>query len=107
MPSIQIADKFTQKDTSIENWCELLDSGARSVVHPAIIWKKHRHRLLDKGITPFQLACLEDSLVRALLDDPQTVPKRLESKSTQLNLSSDVRTIISSLIASALFSLLT
>ena len=105
-PSIQVADKFTQKDTAIEDWCELLDDGARSVVHPAILWRKHRHRLLDKGVTPFQLACLEDALVRALMDDPQTAPAKLESESTQLNLSSDVRATISSLIASALFSLL-
>ena len=107
VPSIQLADKFIQKDTSIEDWCELLDNAARSVVHPAILWKNHRYRLLDKGITPFQLARLEDALVRALIHDPQTAPKRLESQSMQLNLSPDARTVINSLIASALFSLLT
>lgn len=106
VPSVQAADRFTQKDTSIEVWCELLDEGTLAVLHPAAVWRKNRSRLLDMGITPFQLACLEDTLVRALLADPSTIGKSLDAKTSELNLSPDVRTIISSLIASALFSLI-
>ena len=105
VPSVETADKFTQKDTSIEDWCELLDEGARTVIHPAVVWRKNRHRLLDKGVTPFQLACLEDTLVRNLLKNPSSLAITMESKSVELNLSSDVRTILSSLIANAVFAL--
>ena len=104
--SVEIADKFTQKDTSIEDWCELLDEGALAVIHPAVVWKNNRYRLLDMGVTPFQLACLEDALVRSLLADPSTLSQSLDAKTAELNLAPDVRTIVSSLIASALFSLI-
>lgn len=103
VPSVEAADKFTQKDTSIEDWCELLDEGARAVIHPAVVWKKNRHRLLDKGVTPFQLACLEDVLVRTLLRDPSLIQRSLDLKSEELKLPSDVRAIVNSLIATALF----
>ena len=106
VPSIQVADKFTQKDTSIEDWCELLDEAARAVVHPGIVWKKNRHRLLDSGVTPLQLARLEDTLVRALIENPCSAQERLERQSNQLELTPDVRTIIASLLANSLFSLL-
>ncbi len=106
VPSVETADKFTQKDTSIEDWCELLDEGTLAVIHPAVVWRKNRSRLLDKGVTPFQLACLEDTLVRSLLADPSTVPQSLQLKSARLNLSPDIRAIVGSLVSNALFALI-
>ena len=106
VPSIEVADKFTQKDTSIEDWCELLDEGTQAVIHPAVVWRKNRARLLDKGVTPFQLACLEDSLVCSLLTDPATISQSLDIKAAELNLSPDIRTIVASMIANALFTLI-
>lgn len=106
VPSIEVADRFTQKDTSIEDWCELLDEGTLAVIHPAVVWRKNRTRLLDKGVTPFQLACLEDTLVRSLLANPSAISTNLELMSAKLKLSSDIRTIVNSMISNALFSLI-
>ena len=102
-PSIIAADKFTPKDTSIDDWCELLDGAIRAVENPATVWKALRHKLLDEGTTPFELARLEDTLVRSLLKKPSMTTMKLNEKASQLTLSENARAIIASFLGSALF----
>jgi hypothetical protein len=105
--SVGSADQFTKKDTSIEKWCELLDMAIQKIANPASLWRQARHLLLDRGVSPFDIACLEDTLVESLLDDPQSVGEALSRKAYQLELKDDVRAIVNSLVASALIAMLT
>lgn len=104
-PAVETADKYTQKDTSIKDWCEILDEATRDVADPTRFWRKTRYRLLDEGATPYEVACLEDSFVRALLDNPSDAHSRLLATAKKLNISPNVKSIINSLAASTIFSL--
>ena len=57
-PSVSAADQFTHKDTSIDDWCALLDEAIGVVKNPILMWKKLRHKLLDEGVTPLHLVCI-------------------------------------------------
>jgi DNA-binding NarL/FixJ family response regulator len=65
--SIQIADDYLKKDVDIDDWCDHLDNAIEILANPAKIWRQVRHRLLDAGISPYQLAVLEDTFVRNAL----------------------------------------
>ena len=105
-PSINAADHFTHKDTSIDDWCRLLDEAIVAVKSPTVMWKKLRHKLLDEGVTPLQLVILEDTLVTSLLDDPANSDTRLITKATQLKLNDNIHAILMSFLGTALFSFL-
>jgi hypothetical protein len=66
--SIQFSDYIIRKDAGVEEWCHALDQAIEALANPAIVWKKLRHRLLDAGITPYQLAELEDLFVVKTLE---------------------------------------
>ena len=68
--SVEFADRYTSKDISVDSWCELLDDAISDVANPVRVWAKFRHRLLDQGVTPLQLAKLEDAYVGSFLSDP-------------------------------------
>lgn len=103
--AVETADKYTQKDTSIQDWCEILDEATRDVADPTRFWRKTRFRLLEEGATPFEVACLEDSFVCALLENPSVAHSRLLTTANKLDISPNVKAIINSLAASTIFSL--
>ena len=103
---VEVADKYTQKDTSIDDWCDILDEGTRAVADPIVVWRKTLHRLIDEEATPLELASLEDALVRSLLENPSSVPQRLQTVAKRLKLSPNLLAIINSLAANAIFALI-
>jgi hypothetical protein len=105
--SILVADRFTQKDTSIEDWTELLDDIINDLSNPAYVWRKMRYRLLDAGVTPYQLTILEDTFVANYVPGSEDSKQILLRKADALNLKQEARSMINSLISNALFYLIT
>jgi hypothetical protein len=103
VPSVERADKFVQKDIRIEEWCELLDDAAIELADPVHIWDAMRHRLLDLGVTPYQLAHLEDEFVRSAIQQPQRLADRLSQRAERAGISEDIRALVVSLIANSIF----
>jgi hypothetical protein len=58
--AIPASDYYLPKDANVEQWCDQLDSSIKLLGNPVTVWKALRHRLLDAGVTPYQLAELED-----------------------------------------------
>lgn len=104
--SIVIADRYVPKDTDIEDWCDLLDSAIRDQINPVSTWRKLRHRVLEAGISPIQLAELEDVYVRSYRSGPEATRLSLTKQIDQLEIKGDAKSIINSLLASAIFALL-
>ncbi len=105
-PSVSAADHFTHKDTSIDDWCALLDEAIGVVKNPTVMWKKLRCKLLAEGVTPLQLVILEDTLVTCLLDNPADSNAQLTKKAYQLRLNDNIHAILASFLGTALFSFL-
>lgn len=104
--AIQAADDFISKDAGINEWCDLLDEAIAHQLNPAFVWKRVRQRLLDAGATPYQLAELEDAFVRSFKKSSVEFKSALPAVADKIELGSEARSIINSLIANALFSLL-
>ena len=100
----QNADKFLKKDSSLEDWIDTLDEVVSNVTDPVYMWKKFRKRMLDAGITPFQLTKLEDAFVGGMESSVEHgVRDRVETTIVQLGIHKDLRAIIQSFIASLIF----
>jgi len=102
-PSLEIADKFAQKDIRVDEWCDLLDDAILQIADPAKTWKKLRHRLLDSGITSIQVAHLEDELVSTLLGKSNDLQRRMAWRIDKLGLQAEARSLVTNLVASAIF----
>ena len=103
--AVESADRYTTKDINIEKWCDLLDVAVAEVSNPVALWSKFRHRLLNQGVTPFQLTELEDAYVRGLLSDNQDLPRTLNEKAIAVGIDQDVRNVIAGLVANTIFAL--
>lgn len=98
----EYADKYLPKDTSVDRWCDVLDDACQTVSNPIKSWEKFRHRLLDKGISPINLAELEDTYVRSINGSPKDTKTNLQQKSDQLGINPDIRRIITSVLSSVI-----
>lgn len=105
--AISFADQYLKKDADLEEWCEILDGAISHVSNPALVWKKLRHKLLDADVTPYQIAELEDSFVASVLDGKAVYEPRLLEQSGRMSISADGRAILHSMIANALFDVVT
>ena len=101
------ADHHLKKDANTEEWCDLLDMAISELSNPATVWKKSRHRLLDANVTPYELAVLEDTYVGNVLKGKEALEPKLLLQTQRLNLLPAARSIIRSIIASAIFAALT
>ena len=104
--SISIADRYLQKDSDLDTWCETLDDSIKKLVDPIAVWKKIRQRLLDNGATPFHIALLEDCYVRHYHQGQEQSIQALNESLKKLNVKSTVKSIVDSFIASTLFALI-
>ena len=101
-PSIELADRFTQKDTSIENWTELLDGVIYDLANPAYVWMRLRPRLLEIGMTPIELAILEDKYVRCFEGEASDYEINIGKLEESSDISPEVKGIIQSLTGSGI-----
>lgn len=104
--SLKVADSYIKKDASIDEWCNILDNSILQLANPVSVWKKYRVRLLDAGITPTELIYLENDFVTSFETGPNAFKGALQRRSESLGLGNEVKTLINSLAANALFSLL-
>jgi len=85
-PSIQASDYFLKKDANVEEWCQVLDRSIEDLADPVMVWQKLRHRLLDVGITPYQLAELEDNFVDTTLRGEEFSIDKLSREANRLHI---------------------
>lgn len=104
--AVEFADKYTTKDINVEKWCEYLDAAVQEVANPVAVWGKFRHRLLNQGVTPIQLAELEDAYVRGLLENPKALSNSVATRAIKAGIGVDVRNIIDGLIANVIFTMI-
>jgi len=98
------ADSFLKKDANPEEWRDLLDKAISEVSNPIEVWKKARIRLLDVGVTPLQVALLEDIFAKSAKSNPQQYKTALQNGVDKFDIPSSAKSIIESLIASIIFS---
>lgn len=97
------ADTFLKKDADLDEWITALDEAVIRVTDPVIMWKEFRKRMLDAGMTPFQLTQLEHAYVSGFERSGDHARAAVESTAGRLNLSQDIRAIVQGFIASLVF----
>jgi DNA-binding NarL/FixJ family response regulator len=103
---IPASDYYLPKDANVEQWCESLDNSIRLLGNPVTVWKKLRHRLLDAGVTPYQLAELEDTFVRKVLIGEEFTVPHLETESARLKIPPVAEAVLKHLIFSVTFEII-
>jgi hypothetical protein len=66
----QAADDYLKKDASIDEWRDVLDRHIKNLSSPVNVWRQFRLRLVEAGITPYELMLLEDAYVKCIKDNP-------------------------------------
>lgn len=100
--SIYVADDLLKKDITPGEWVEALDTAIEALSNPSIVWKSARVRLLRAGVTPYQLAVLEDVYVSKVIGGAPDLQAAMFERVDRLRLSGDVRAVIQSAIGSLL-----
>jgi len=92
------------KDASSEEWVEKLDSALELASNPEHRWNRVRRYLLNKGVPLFELTLLEDDFVCRFLENKSfdDFPNNKIAKT----LDDDIRAILQSFTANALFKIL-
>ena len=104
--AIASADYYLRKDVDIAEWCEKLDHAISDLASPVIVWKVFRLRLLESGITPIQLAEMEDVFVRSYGSGYDIARARFQALADKSNITNNARSVISSFISSVIFGLI-
>jgi CheY-like chemotaxis protein len=98
------ADLFLKKDAPLEDWIDALDGAIQNVTDPVYMWKKFRKRLLDTGMTPYQLTKLENAFVSgAQSGNTKDVQTSVMTIIDRLGIHHDLRAIIQGFVASLIF----
>ena len=92
------------KDASSEEWVEKLDSALELASNPEHRWNRVRRYLLNEGVPLFELTLLEDDFVCRFLENKSfdDFPNNKIAKT----LDDDIRAILQSFTANALFKIL-
>ena len=104
--STHMADSFLKKDEDIGTWVERLDEIIVSLLDPYRVWQRQRSALIDREIDTLTIIKLEDAYVRSIKSRSAPETSDLDKMLRSTDISSDVREIVRSLIASGLFKLL-
>lgn len=102
---LKVAEFFMKKDASSEEWIEKLDKALSLVSQPEYRWEKIKYYLLEKEVSLFDLALLEDDYVDRILFKKSFdgFPKSKVSK----RLNQDAKDILISFASKLTFNLLT
>lgn len=95
----EFSDKYVPKDISIDKWCDVLEDASLIVSNPIHAWKNFRYRLLENGISPFQLTVLEDTYVRSIVSHSSDISNNMLNAAEKVKVSSEITKIISSVIS--------
>ena len=93
-----------KKDIEIDDWCTEIDLLIKKSVDPRIIWETIRNTLIKEEVPTLMIAKLENDYVDILINKGGNF-REFPSEKT-LKVSSDVRSIIQSLVANVIFSII-
>lgn len=94
------ADFFLKKDQDIDDWRDRLDYVTAQLSNPIEIWQRQRDALVDADVPTLDILKLEDAYVRSMRDRSINP---YESVANSSKVSTDLRGIAQSLIASGIF----
>lgn len=92
------------KDINIEEWIRNFDELIRKVTDPMEVWKTIRAYLLSKDVALLSILRLENEYVKVILTNPKDLAT-FPSQKSNMELASDVRAVVQSLVAGVLLSL--
>ena len=98
-----MADFILTKDIDSDTWISMLDQTITRVISPTEQWKRMRISLIDRDVPIKTIFQLEQEFIEAVKTGNKS---KFAKESTMKGVSSDVRSIITSFIASALFKLI-
>jgi len=96
----EVADFFLKKDQEIEEWRDRLDSIIDELKDPIQVWHRQRDALIGADVPTLDILKLEDAYVRSIRAGNPSAYKQIASSPS---VSSDLRAIAQSLIASGIF----
>ncbi|MBB6221927.1 response regulator [Rhizobium leguminosarum] len=96
------ADLTLKKDEDISEWRRVLDDLIRKAADPYFLWQRTRLQLTTMEIDTRTILLLEDAYVRSVLAG-DSEGKTFGVGIQKANLSNDARSIVQSLVASAIF----
>lgn len=94
-----------KKDIDKEQWCACIDDMIHKASDPKLIWVSIRNYLLEKDVPLMDIMFLESNYVDIINNRPNDIKKFPENRKT-LKISSDIRAVVQSMIASGLVHLL-
>lgn len=97
-----LADFTLSKDIDSDTWVSTLDETIRKVVSPIEQWKRMRDFLLNREVSLKTVFQLEQQFIAAVLTKDKS---KFAKNSTVNGLEGDVRSVITSFVASVLFKL--
>lgn len=100
-----LSDAVIKKDDDNQEWISTLDSLIDRAIDPHSVWKRIRQSLVTSDIDTKDLLILEDAYVRSVLAKDGSF-KILRGVLGSLNLKGDVRSIVQSIIGSAIYALI-
>lgn len=100
---LKIIDGYLNKDSSTEEWEELIRENVEKVANPVKQWKTIRNRLLDCDVGIHLVYELEQVYITAI---KQKSPKIFEDSRVIKSLSPAVRQVVTSLVKSVVFQVL-
>lgn len=105
--AIGSADAFLKKDVTIEEWAEALDPFIDKILDPVSVWQRARIALVDSDISTLDLLKLEDAFVHSIKNRQTVGSSEIEKVTNRIAIDkSDVKSVISSMIASGIYGLL-
>lgn len=96
----KVVDGFAEKDSSLEDWIELLDGYMKNLVDPVVQWKKARERLLERNATIHLVSNLESQFVQKVQN--KTLSTLHEGKDYKL-LPEELKPIIQGVASSVIY----
>lgn len=97
------ADAFLKKDAPISDWIKILDEAIDKVTNPVFFWKKWRYRLLEIGVSPFELSIMEDVFVSNYDKGFDLTSEKLSSKTNKIKIPDEVKSDLLNIISSTIF----
>ena len=100
----EYCDDFVRKDADLTEWTEVLDDFVAQVIDPYQMWIKLRQELFNNDIDIRDVVRLESAYVESIASKDVKFDA-LNRQISNVNLSNHVKSIVQSMIASAIYSL--
>lgn len=103
----KLSDYFLKKDATIEEWRDKLDEAILDLLDPIAVWNRQRMELVSRNIDTFSILKLEDQFSKSILEQKGGDKSPFVSYVNSVRTSQDIRAVVTSMIASGLYAILT